>query len=308
MLSIYFLYSLPALDDAAISGWAFWGATVMLVALWGLVGLVVVAEALTARKRFYLRLRAFRGDQEAMPRAAMRVVPERAPDLANEPVTLMWRATRLGRLFWAACLCLVCSVVGFSIWCGFLLASFLPTFQGTPHVYALPLLSPAYMMEGRVIVVALWLVLLGFSLGAFAFIVVIAPGRLGKRYGVVATTEGIFYRPQELGRSWLLRWEEIRLVEVAEPGKGGPQKVRVYGPLACVQWQMVNPFGLDGLGVAPDAVGWDGVSERDLWTRHQALLNLIVARTHLLPRTFEEQAMLAGSAKSALNAAGPPRS
>ncbi|HEX6778791.1 MAG TPA: hypothetical protein VF099_11360, partial [Ktedonobacterales bacterium] len=56
-------------------------------------------------------------------------------------------------------------------------------------------------------------------------------------------------------------------------------KYRLYGQNTFIQWLNQPP----SKWVASD------ISSEEIEQRHQALLNLIVARTHLLPRTFDKR-------------------
>ena len=68
-----------------------------------------------ARRRHALRQRALRGDDLAMPVAAISVYPERAPDVSTAPLVLEWHATKRTRFLYiayaGAVLLIVCAEV-----------------------------------------------------------------------------------------------------------------------------------------------------------------------------------------------------
>jgi hypothetical protein len=107
----------------------------------------------------------------------------------------------------------------------------------------------------------------------------------GRPYGVIATDDGLWYHPQA-GRRRLLRWEEIRLFEVlASQRSQRYRRYRLYSRDVVAVWSSEPPL----------SSGAPGLTKEEFGERHQALLNLIVVRTGLLPRTLDEKLAEAAS-------------
>jgi hypothetical protein len=124
--------------------------------------------------------------------------------------------------------------------------------------------------------------LLVFPLGLLIWFTRSLPAACGKLYGITASREGLLYQPK-VGRSRFLRWEEMRLFEIDTPPPLHQERYRLYGPGGKVEWRDLPP----SLGVSLN------MTSREYLTRQQVVLNLIIARTHLLPRAFEQAASLA---------------
>lgn len=223
-------------------------------------------RCLQARKRFLCRINAIQGNQQAMPRAAIRTSPENAPDLSGGPLELFWRTTMFGRRVWL-----------------FLYIVFLLIFGSTPGVgayfaYLIISTNPLALSlsaQGAFLVIDIGVLVI------IPFIVIVVftrylPALSGKLYGMSVNTDGLFYYP-EVGHSQFVRWEEICLFEVT--GYAHRLRYRLYGNASIVEWWNQPPSKLVSLGITSE----------EFLRRHQALLNLIVARTHLQPRSFAKK-------------------
>jgi hypothetical protein len=118
-------------------------------------------------------------------------------------------------------------------------------------------------------------VLLLFVLGFLLFLVF-----GGKPCRLVARDDSLLYYPR-IGATQILLWDEIHFCEVMRVGQG--RLYRLYSVKALVEWH--DPPSPPFLWLSLR----DGFAERQ-----QALLNLIVARTHLVPRTFDRRLALRG--------------
>ncbi|HEY7348765.1 MAG TPA: hypothetical protein VH599_10660 [Ktedonobacterales bacterium] len=223
------------------------------------------------RDRFHRRLLAIQGNQEAMPRATIKVDPGNAPRLSGGSLELLWRGTGSSRLIWIIIYLVFVPI--FAAWAGL----------GIYTAYALITSNPAQLsllVRGGLLALVVSL-LIGAPLLFTGMFVFFLPRILGKPYGVIADAAGILYRPEHIGRRRLLRWEEVCLFEV-EP-KEDAVAFRLYGRDAIVWWRNQPPSKTISLGL----------TREEFEQRHQALLDLIVARTGLLPRTFDEKLKLA---------------
>jgi hypothetical protein len=94
----------------------------------------------------------------------------------------------------------------------------------------------------------------------------------------VANSDGLWYYPRILKRRFF-RWDEVRLLEVYLPKNEHYRAYRLYGRDSIARWLELPPSKWVSLGM----------SKAEFEQRHQALLDLIVARTGLLPRTLDEK-------------------
>jgi len=276
------------LDAGAIGLIAFFGLTVIAV-------LVVQAHrALAARRRHRLRLAALRGERDAVPPSSVAPDPDKAPDLADGPLVLLWRPLRQRErrpqsqldprirravnifqvLFFGGSLAYI---LGQSI--------FDDLQRGEPVDQAI--LHEAWLF-GPLIAGALVLFLL-VTLGWRAFVGI----RGAQPYGVVATAEGIV-ECTPLGRRRMGRWAEARLLEVFVG-----RRFRLLGTHSFVQWSQAVTAGI---GRVPD-----GITGEEMTERQRALLDLVAARTGLTPRTFERPLQPGGEVAMQRRARGEGR-
>jgi hypothetical protein len=100
----------------------------------------------------------------------------------------------------------------------------------------------------------------------------------GRPYGLSAGSDGVLYYPRA-GKRRLIRWEEMRLLEATARGSFPEERwtYRLYGQSAIAEWSDVRPSNWVSVGLPT----WEFLE------RHQALLDMIAARTGLTPRTFD---------------------
>jgi len=229
---------------------------------------IVIWASFGSRERFQRRQRAIEGDQEAIPRAALTVDTGSVPRLSSDSLEFLQQASVVDRRV---------KLIGLSI---ALLFGIALAGLSLVEAYALATTNPAGM--------ALWergtLVFLFVGVAAGMVVILIAatrylPSFLGKPYGVSATDDGLWYYLQT-GRRQFLRWEEFRLFEVIPSGAGRYyQKYKLYSGTVVAAWSN-DP---------PSSILLSGLAMQEFRQRHQALPNLIVARTGLLPRTFDKK-------------------
>ena len=243
-------------------------------------GIISILKSVDARRRVRRRVRAIEGDQDAMLRARVEVDRRSTPDLSGEPLELLWRATPSKRRIMTTLLTIFLVIFGpiavLFLYLGYCLATNTPPIGST----GLEPISPLERAGGVavcVFVAALLLFLVGFLIRWL-------PWERGRPYGVVASSNGLWYYPRG-GKKRLLRWEDARLLEV---GKKSYREYKLLGRNTLAQWTELPPSSLVMLGL----------TKQEFKERHQALLNLIVARTHLLPRTFDKKLAEAGEDRS----------
>jgi hypothetical protein len=236
------------------------------------VGLFLFWVALRFRKHFLLRVLALRGNPEGMPRAAIAIAPEQAIDLTSQSLEWKWTPPRAIRrailivMLLSLLLLAVCLVGGV-----YVLIITLTNQYGSIYEW----MTPAQSLDQ-------WIDRLAFS----GFLILLS--LIGIKYSasflysswpnhtyIRVRSDGIL--PSFDGRSsWVLPWEEIRLWEVAQTG--GVLTYRLYGSQGVVQWSEDFPWiprnKEEGYTVLPT---------------HQALLNVVAAKTHLVPRTIDKR-------------------
>jgi hypothetical protein len=240
-------------------------------ALFVVQGILLILTSVEAQRRFRRRRRAIEGNQDAMLRARVKVDMHNAHVLSSEPLELLWRATSLNSgimtTIFTISLMVLGSFTGLCLYLAYCLATNTPPIGSTR-------LEPMAPFE-RVGVVAVVVIVAAMLLFLIVFIIRLLPWERGRPYGVVASSDGLWYCPRG-GKKRLLRWEEARLLEV---GNKSYREYKLYSRNALAQWRELPPSSLVTLGL----------TKQEFWERHQALLNLIAARTHLLPRTFDKK-------------------
>jgi hypothetical protein len=236
-----------------------------------IVPFICILNGFRARARFRRRLQALGGEQEALARAAISVDPAAAPDLTNEPLELSWRDTGawLDKTLMEGSLvvffCLSMPGVESGIYAvtkkgGFVAPSSLTWFPAEAALYL------CWLSGG--ILIAFYLLALLFE-GVLYF--------SGKSYRLIARPDGLLSIPR-LGKSRLLRWEELRLWEVTR--QETTLRYRLYGAKTSLEWS--GPPALPPV--------WPSLNKKLTW-RHQALLNLLASQTALVPRTLQKELM-----------------
>lgn len=238
--------------------------------MWCVGGLSITAilQALEARRWFRARLQALQGDQEAIPRAAISSDPGHPPEFATGPLTVLWQATPALRHAWT----------GLGLFLSLFLASIAGVFVFVGYSFVSQNAFHQFPVEISVLFVqAVVVMIVGPLIGLFIL------SRLSLKqnscYGIVAHAEGVFYYPPH-GKTQFLRWEDIRLFEVVGLRDPHYRRYRLYGRQAIAEWRYEAPY----LGFVPLEM-----TRAEFHERSQALLNLIAAKTHLVPRTFEKR-------------------
>lgn len=232
------------------------------------MGATVVSHAKQGRERERLRALALAGDAHAMLPAAIK--PSLAPpaDATNQPLTLLWRPAPLP---WQLVTILLFIVITLT----FALAALLAM-----------VVFPAFSL----LLLALGAALVALEIGWFVW----WWARRRSSYGVVATGEGIrWLRPRKA--EIFIPWDEARLFEVWRERMSEDQ-VSGYALMsgrALVEWREYSPEN------APAAA--DGASYEEMVQRSQAIIQTIIARSGLTPRTCEPALAVKEEAGAALN-------
>ena len=227
-----------------------------------------------SRKRIQRRQRAIEGDQDALPRASLTVDANLTPRLSGGSLEFLQQAGVVNRRVtmtgYFVALLVGVSMVGLLLVEAYVLAS---TNQAGMSLWERGTLA---------------IVFVGVAAGLVALLVAATrylPSYLGKPYGVRATDDGLWSYART-GRKQLLRWEEFRLLEVIPDGNGRhSQTYKLYSETAVATWS----------NEPPSSILLSGLAMQEFRQRHQALLNLIAARTSLLPRTFDKKLAELGS-------------
>ncbi len=224
-------------------------------------------RALEARRWWRARLQTMQGNPDAMPLAALSSDASHAPQLGSGTVSLLWHSTPAWRHTWT----------GVHLF----LYLFLTALTGGGVCVVSLLFSKnvwALSVELVVTILIAGVMIVGSLFGLF--VLSRQPIKPNTVHGMVATAEGMVYYPP-VGKTQFLRWEGIRLFEVVGTGSWYHHRYRLYGPKVIAEWSDLPrpPWELD----APK------MTRAELQAHHQDLLNLIVARTHLLPRTLDKR-------------------
>jgi Flp pilus assembly protein TadB len=262
---------------------------------YGIFMILMLAQAVSlarsaqpARDRYRGRLAALAGDQDAIPRATtIAVDASRAPDLRTGQLELLRRTTRAGRRANVALFVFVCLLFGSFIVLGIIVVVLV---LGTPSAKLFPA-DPLSLAES----IGLLLLLVAFCFVMPIALIVwfgydLAGDMRGRPRGVVADDTGLTYYPQA-GRSRRVHWGEMQLIEVSlSSSLSTPYcEYKLFARVTTVEWTDYNRSN------------WEtttGLTRPVFEERHQALLDLIAARTGLLPRTFEKKLQRGVSATS----------
>lgn len=246
-------------------GWIVW-YVVFGVAFLGF-GVIFIVMAAYARRRHRLRLMAITGDAVVIPLAAIRTEATLAPDVTAQPLELMWRSSKVTSFFYI--------ILFIAQGLGLLLSAGLALFG-----FVLSLVEPSYPLnvwEIALRVVGI-LALATIIVGLIITYVRILPFLFGRPFGVSATNMGIDART-EFGTRIHMDWNEARLLEVVGADANAFRRFHLYAPGKHIGWaEYMARFGADYVPA--------GISSSEMTLRQVALLNLIVARTNLAPRTL----------------------
>lgn len=233
--------------------------------------LMLTSAAVRGRRRAWLRTEALRGNLDVMPVSLLVTDAQKAPDVSREPLALSWHTNVAQRITHVPEFLLTPAVFGLFIalaWVGLIM-----------HVFkdASWLQGEWQLTAGLLVATAVYGVLM-------AVLVRYLPTLFGKPFGLTASDEGIHYRTV-FGREGFIRWEEIKLLEVELYGLRSVAIARrefsLYGESArqVIVWKDNPPTSRSEF--VPN-----GMSQAEMTVRLQALLDLINARTGLVPRTF----------------------
>lgn len=261
----------PYLRTQAIS------AIVQILLLVGsllLVGAESWRGGLRARTRYRMRVAAMNGQPDAMPLVRpdiARGAPADAPDLRGAPLSLTWRATTIAR------------IVTIPLF-GFFVAVFLGIAGVLVYLLMMVATTPAVssVWLGAQLLIYGFLVILCAGCVSLAGLLVVFMSQLFRVQGITATDDGITYYPP-YGRSRLLRWEDMRLLELAMPTRNSssnPNTYILHGVNAAAEWSEPT---------YKNAFATYGATNDELERRQQALLDLIAARTGLQPRSCDRE-------------------
>ncbi len=233
------------------------------------MALAMAIVSVRARARARRRAVALRGHLDAMPLARLTADPAKAPDVSTEPLVLSWRSTKSVRFAQGPLLILYALLALVSVGAPLIIMGM--GLVSNPVPDALHILV-ALAMLAMLVLLALLVIL----------IVVVAryvPTLFGRPYGVTANDEGVAYRT-EFGGNRFLPWSDMRLLEVSSTGHAqlAVRRFRLYGSRVRVAWS-------DGRSSVTHFEP-DGISAEEMARRQRGLLDLIAARTGLLPRTF----------------------
>ena len=233
------------------------------------IGVFSIWDSFPVHRRVLRRQRALDGEQEAMRRARIQVDRRHAPNLSEGSLELLWRAkvstSRVMTALFVTIFVIFAFLAGVFVYLAYLIITSNPS--------KLSLLEQGALAAVTVGLAALFL----------AVVVILArylPAYRGKPFGIIAETDGLWYYPRA-GKRRFLRWEEIRLLEVILPQRERYRKYTLYGGKAIAQWWEQPPSSLSLFEL--------GLTKREFEERHQALLDLIAARTGLLPRTSDKR-------------------
>jgi hypothetical protein len=240
--------------------------------LCALGGVYLGVDSLKTRRRERLRRIALHGNLDAIPISRIVPDPDRAPNVSTEPLALAWRATKRMRYVQLPIQGIHALVVVAVLWVS--LAGFGVVRFGDGQAPALG--------TNRLIAIA-GLLAVGGILGAMLYVLGrFLPVFLGTRpIGVTASAEGIEQRTL-FGNRRFLAWEDMRLLEVSSSGSGSSllsvRNFKLYGARSRIEWSE-RPGG--SRDFEPD-----GISTQEMTLRLRSMLDLINARTGLVPRTF----------------------
>jgi len=223
---------------------------------------------------------ALRGDVDAMPLAEIVPDPSSAPDVAQQPLELIWRMSRVSNVL--NVLLLVVQSIAAVISLGVALVSLLAPIFLPPQptleeqltgVLPQPLsaIEIALRIAGACVVVAL-VALTGY------FAIHVVPLLFGRPFGISATPSGIDAHT-ELGSLVHMSWDEMRLLEVSAGDAQARRRFNLYTQGKRIAWtEYRTGFGAQYVPV--------GATASAIIFRQAALLGLIAARTGLAPRTL----------------------
>ena len=230
-------------------------------------GVALMAMAVRARRRHRIRRVALQGDLSMMPLAAIRTEPAAAPNVAEQPLELFWRSSKVTGFF--DILLFIVQGLGLLLPVGLIVFGLV-----------LSLVEPSHPLNVWEIALHIAGILAAVTIivGLIMAYVRIVPFLFGRPFGVTATEQGIDART-EFGTRIHMDWDEARLLEAVGADANAFRRFYLYAPGKRIGWaEYMARFGADYVSA--------GISSSEMTLRQVALLNLIVARTGLPPRTL----------------------
>jgi hypothetical protein len=204
----------------ALSYVLFWVIFGCIALSLGGAAVMVLRDAFTARARKRARLAALAGDMERMPLARLRFTERETPNLAREPLALLWRCSRLVRgLVIFRELLLLGNLIQ-------LVETTIKFFSNVPLNYSLVRVAfqsvplPLVFSGAATLVAQMW----------WTFV------RLGRPFGLIVSEAGIRWMPL-LGRVRLIPWDEALLLEVQRVPSRTAWRYLLYGRNSIARWQ-----------------------------------------------------------------------
>ncbi len=257
-------------------------ALLILMLLFHLAHYAVVS-ALPARRRALLA--AIREEGDMAPVSLIVPHPERAPDVAAEPLIVAWRPLTFRRSETAPLWAVLVLGLGLLLLLIFFqsLAYAIASYHSFPEIFLHTALSAILIT----LLIIAFLVILVFIISVWPVVTfsgVASPiiAFFAKPFDVMADVEGVTAHNSR-GREHRVRWDDARLLEVtiAPPVLGGYRVFTLYGRDSYARWR--DDTGADVQSPLP----LDGITREEGVERLQSLLDLIAARTGLMPRTFD---------------------
>ncbi len=244
-------------------------------------GWIIWTRARAAQKRHLSRIQALAGNPNAVPRANILTDVAQAPDLdaSGGQFRLLWRMTAGGRR--SARIGYAVLQLMFGALLILMLFIFLALFSQTHFSFGLDWRSAQEIGALALLVI----VGAGIPIGLLIVVGAAFSNRDGHPYGVIATRNGLTSIAAN-GKSAFIPWSEARVLEVLSTStstNGSQKRFQLYGAQSSVEWLAASPSRWLAVVEPPDA------SLAEYERQHQLLLNLIAARTGLVPRTFSKE-------------------
>ncbi len=254
----------------------------LLILAWGLgiLGIAIfwVKNAPMAHDRMIRRESAIEGNQDAIPLAQSSPTQAEFVDTTTL-LSLLWRQTRLSRFFtlFFAITAIPPLIVMASVFPIIVIVGLVILLQGR--------VSEVFMGDWSIVVAVILIIVLAPIVSGMALyairMMVRSVVRMRQPQGVEATADGITVRPFSGAPASSLRWDEMRLLEVAYSKRSSSRVYTLYGSDRSISWYEDEQRGANAWYDPVDITTENSVDG------YQQLLVLITARTGLLPRTFD---------------------
>ncbi|GEM_PF-3192138 len=264
VLAILFPAWLNALPPFEDSGPFIPCLSVFLALVSLILALTLAIASRNALSRNRKRWKALHGNLYDIPESNVTIDTKNVADTSNGDFIVSWRAAHTGQAIGYVCLriCLFLAPVASLV---------VPSIVShNPNPFS-PM--PAYTNLAVQIAEAVVLIVVGLAYLLLYFLL------RNRHVTLRATEEGIVRKPL-IGRRRMIRWNEARLLEVTvtERNMAYQRSYALYSERRMISWE--EAYRPKGTFVQ------DGISVLDAAERNQQLINMIVARTGLTPRTF----------------------